>query len=209
MQLAMLLLRAFAELIAPNGCAACDVPIGPNAIFCRTCAATVEETLDPIGAFAYGGAVAHAIRRFKFRGRPDLIARFATRLAPLVPADLGREDLVVPVPLHPVRLAERGYNQSALLARPMARAQGLRFAPRALERVRDTSMQTALDRGARRANVEGAFLARTTLHGRQVLLVDDVRTTGSTLRACADALHEVGARRVFPLVLACRDGSAL
>jgi predicted amidophosphoribosyltransferase len=70
-------------------------------------------------------------------------------------------------------------------------------------------VQTALDREARRANVDGAFLARTALHGRQVLLVDDVRTTGSTLRACADALHEVGARRVFPLVLACRDGSAL
>jgi ComF family protein len=185
------------------------VLIAPNAIFCTTCAATVEETLDPMGAFAYGGAVALAIRRFKFRGRPDLIARFATRLAPLVPPELGPEDVVVPVPIHPVRLAERGYNQSALLARPVARAHGLRFAPRALERVRDTAMQTALDRGARRRNVEGAFLARTALRGRQVLLVDDIRTTGSTLRACADALHEVGARRVFPLVLACRDGSAL
>jgi ComF family protein len=205
----MLLLRALAELIAPHGCAACDVLIGPNAIFCRTCAATVEETLDPIGAFAYGGAVAQAIRRFKFRGRSDLIARFATRLVPLVPVELGSDAVVVPVPIHPVRLAERGYNQSALLARPVARAHGLRFAPRALERVRDTSVQTALDREARRANVDGAFLARTALHGRQVLLVDDVRTTGSTLRACADALHEVGARRVFPLVLACRDGSAL
>lgn len=204
-----MLLRAFAELIAPNSCAGCDVLIAPSTIFCRTCALTVEKTLDPEGVFAYGGAIAHAIKRFKFGGRPDLVARFAPMLVPLVPPDV---DLVVPVPIHPVRLAERGYNQAALLARPVARALAVPFAGRALRRLRDTPKQTTFDRESRHINVRGAFAAngataRAVLTGRNVLLVDDVRTTGSTLRACADALNEVGARRVFPLVLACRDGS--
>ena len=205
-----MLLRALAELLAPTGCAACDEPVPPNTLFCRTCAVTVEKTSThgALGAFTYGGAVADAVRRFKFQSRPDLIARFAPALAPLVPPDV---DLVVPVPLHPTRLVQRGYNQSALLARPVAKARGLPFLPRALERVRDTPMQSTLDREERLANLERAFAARDfrRLRGRRVLLVDDVRTTGSTLRACAGALHEVGARHVVPLVLACRDGSAL
>lgn len=207
----MVLLRAFAELIAPNACAACDALVAPNAIFCRTCALTVERTLAPDGVFAYGGAVALAIRRFKFASRPDLIERFASLLVPLVPPDA---DLVLPVPIHPTRLAERGYNQAALLARPVARALGLPFAARVLRRLRDTPKQTTLDRELRHINVRGAFVvadarSKRLVAGRNVALVDDVRTTGSTLRACADALNEVGARRVYPLVLACRDGSAL
>ena len=202
-----MLLRALAELIAPSTCAACDEPVGSNTLFCPTCARTVERASGD-AAFVYGGAVAEAIQRFKFGQRPDRIARFAPLLVPLVPGDV---DLVRPVPIHPARLIQRGYNQSALLARPVARACALPTLMRGLERVRDTPMQSTLDRAARLSNLERAFVARdfTTLRGRAVLLVDDVRTTGSTLRACADALHEVGVRRVFPLVLACSDGSAL
>jgi ComF family protein len=117
----------------------------------------------------------------------------------------------VPEPLHPRRLAERGYNQAALLSRPIARALGRRHSARALVRVRDTPMQSALNAPERRTNLVGAFSVRDSrvITGKSVLLVDDVRTTGSTLAACATALHEVGAACVFPLVLACRDGLAL
>lgn len=207
-------LRALAELIAPTGCVTCDVSVASNVLFCPTCALTVEKHRASGGeelgraALHYGGAVTVAIKRFKFHSRPDLIARFAPLLVPLVPPNV---DLVVPVPIHPNRLAERGYNQATLLARPVARARGLPFHARALERMRDTPMQSALDRAGRLANLEGAFLARDfkVLEGRSVLLVDDVRTTGSTLEACIRALHEVGARRVIPLVLACSDGRAV
>jgi len=210
------LARGLAELLAPTGCVACDAGIAPRTLFCEACAVTVETAREPTGAFAFEGAVAIAVRRLKFGQRPDLGVRLAAAM--VAPARLAAADLVVPVPIHPVRLAERGYNQASLLARPLARALGIAFAPRALVRVRNTPMQTSLDRAGRLANLERAFVVRPSanggeafrnLRGRTVLLVDDVRTTGSTLHACSAALHEVGARRVFPLVLACRDGSAV
>jgi ComF family protein len=110
----------------------------------------------------------------------------------------------VPVPLHPSRLAERGYNQSSLLARRVARHLGAPFAPLALARARDTPKQATLDREARLANVAGAFRVRepTRVYGRAVLLVDDVSTTGATLAACAQALQAAGASAVATAVLA-------
>jgi ComF family protein len=119
-------------------------------------------------------------------------------------------DLVVPVPLHPRRLIERGYDQAALLAAPIARRLGVPFAPRAVVRIRETPPQASLDREARIANVAAAFRCASTsasrVEGSRVLLVDDVRTTGATLAACARTLHEAGARAVLTLVLASRGG---
>lgn len=122
--------------------------------------------------------------------------------ASLVRAD--EVDVVVPVPLHAGRLAERGYNQAALLARPVARVIGAPLACRALVRVRATERQASLDREARLANVVDAFACRGDVRGRRVLLVDDVTTTGATLNACRSALAVAGARDVVALVLASR-----
>ena len=205
----MMLARLFAELVAPSACASCDAPVRPNILFCASCTAATDWTTNPAGVFAYGGAVADAIIRFKFRQRPDLAVGFARVMLPLARA--SAVDVVVPVPLHPARLAERGYNQSALLAGPVARALGRPHFPRALARTRDTAQQSALRGAERRPNLAGAFRVRDSrqIAGKNVLLVDDVRTTGSTLDACASALHEVGAARVFPLVLACADELAV
>ncbi len=104
-------------------------------------------------------------------------------------------DLVVPVPLHPRRLRERGFNPATLLARALARERRVRLDPVALRRVRDTPSQTRLDRRARRRNVRGAFVARARVPPR-VWLVDDVVTTGSTLGEAARALRRAGARSV-------------
>lgn len=118
---------------------------------------------------------------------------------------LPEVDVVAPVPLHPRRLAERGYNQAALLASPVARGLRVPLVPRALTRVDDTPQQVMLDRAARLVNLEGAFsAARARVRGTRVLLVDDVRTTGATLDACTNVLREAGAIDVLSLVLAIR-----
>ena len=205
-------------ILAPPSCAACDVRIGLRTVFCAGCAATVEcarpdagERAHALAAFAYGGAMADAIVRFKYESRPDL----ARPLADLLRAHVARAlavsridppEWVVPVPLHPARLADRGYNQAALLARPVARAIGAELLPLALERTRDTARQASLAQGARASNVAGAFVVRARcepfVRGRRVLLVDDVCTTGATLEACASALRTAGASVVWSAVVA-------
>ena len=168
-----------------------------------------ERTPGRVAVFDYGGAIATAIVRFKYAGRSDLAARFAAVMSSSVDMSAECIDLVVPVPLHARRLAERGFDQAALLAAPVARRLRVRHAPRALVRVRETPPQASLDRPARIANVEGAFVcpAPAKIDGARILLVDDVRTTGATLTACERALRRAGATAVTTLVLASRDRS--
>jgi ComF family protein len=113
--------------------------------------------------------------------------------------------VLVPVPLHPRRRRERGFNQSVLLARALARPLGIRVAEDALARREDTPPQTGLTAAQRRANVARAFVVRRrpAVAGRIVVLVDDVFTTGATARACARALAAAGAAEVR-LVTAAR-----
>jgi ComF family protein len=112
-------------------------------------------------------------------------------------------DVVVPVPLHRRRERDRGFNQSALLARAVATACALPTNEASLMRTRETVPQVGLDIYARRVNVRGAFRAgREGVVGRRVLLIDDVCTTGATMEACAEALAAVGARAVWGFALA-------
>jgi ComF family protein len=111
-------------------------------------------------------------------------------------------DVVMPVPLFSSRLRARGFNQAALLARPVARRLGLSLAVMALYRVRDTAEQAGIARTERALNVKGAFRARSPRAPGRVLLIDDVRTTGATLAAASDALLNAGYTSVHALALA-------
>lgn len=200
------------ELVAPTRCVACEERVGPRVLFCDACGASVGPPHERVSAhyavFEYGGAVATAVARFKYAGRSDLAQRLAGIMAARAEVLVApRVDLVVPVPLHPRRLVERGFDQAALLSGPIARHLGVEHRPRALLRTRETPPQASLDRAARSANVADAFRCSSvaSLRGRRVLLVDDVRTTGSTLGACAEALHAAGVSEVQTLVLASRN----
>lgn len=210
-------LRALAALAAramsPPTCAACDAAVAGAAAFCPTCTASVRlasvsapaPACPPIVASAaFGGAVAAALRRFKYRSRPDLARPLGRMLRAAASGAELRADLVIPVPLHPRRLAERGYNQAALLAAEAAPALRAAVVARGLARVRDTAHQARLARDGRGANVADAFQARwpERVRGRAVVLVDDVATTGATLAACAEALRRAGAASVVALVVA-------
>jgi ComF family protein len=210
--IARLMMELLVSAIAPDRCAACDADVPLMRAFCPTCAATLAlpDSRDSrhIAAFVYGGAIARAISRFKFEQRPDLARSLATalrRAARMFRAD--PPDVVIPVPLYPARLIERGYNQSALLAAPVSKDLGARFLPRALARVRDTERQVGLDRASRWTNVARGFAVSqpSAVSRRRVLLIDDVRTTGATLAACANVLLHAGAHDVRTLVVAKAD----
>ena len=113
--------------------------------------------------------------------------------------DFAAIDVLVPVPLHPNRLRQRGYNQSALLAEGLAQRLNRRFDAHSLVRVRDTEHQSRLDRKLRLTNLDHAFkvVRPQFIRGRTVLLVDDVSTTGTTLSTCAQALLDAGSARVW------------
>jgi ComF family protein len=111
-------------------------------------------------------------------------------------------DVAVPVPLHPRRLRERGYNQAELLARHFSKRTGIPIEPRLLVKTADTAPQSTLRREQRMRNVRRAFRVAGTARGTRVLLIDDVCTTGSTLRSSAAALRRAGAESVTALVVA-------
>jgi ComF family protein len=193
----------------------CEVCGRPMPVFARK----AEETLlcracgDKTYAFerarslaVYDGALVQAILLLKFEQIGPLGAWFAGRLAELVKAEGSKlaADVVVPVPLHRQRERERGYNQAALLSRPLAKRLGLPHKAVLLMRTRARPDKRILTLEERWESVRGAFATRSgsQVDNLRVLLVDDVLTTGATLDACARALREAGAKSVIGLTVA-------
>lgn len=126
----------------------------------------------------------------------------AAQMLPFV-EELGWQfDALVPIPLGKQRLKERGYNQVGMIAKPLALALNMEYAPRALTRRKETRSQVGLSKHERKENIGGAFEAADFVRGRTMLLMDDVATTGSTLSAAAQALSAAGAREVYALTVA-------
>ena len=177
------------------------LPVDPGIVPCADCQAKPLPLAAVIAPLRYAFPVDIALQSIKYRRRLEYLPVFAEVLR----AELGRLppaiDGVVAVPLYWLRQGRRGFNQAAELARPLARALGLKPLTR-VERVRRTQAQAGLDRTARRKNLRRAFAVRGRLDARHILLVDDVMTTGSTLVELAKCLREAGAQEVSAIVVA-------
>jgi ComF family protein len=144
--------------------------------------------------------VLEAIHRFKYSRalwfEAFLAGLLVREAAPILASE--KWDYLVPVPLHPLKLREREFNQAALLAQPLSRATQIPVNEKILQRVNPTATQTLLTRDERAANMKNAFVVRpgTRLAGKRIIVVDDVFTTGATTNACARALRAAGAAEV-------------
>ena len=198
------------DLLWPRTCAVrdCGRPSDrPGSYICSRCYATLpwyDEFAK--SAFAYLAPIAELINIYKFNGATYLTEDFAAALEQSFRKkhDATAVDVVVPVPLHPNRLAERGYNQAGLLAAAFARRIGRRCDEMAFVKIRDTVHQSRSTGDERRANLKGAFRVAhpARIRGRTVVLIDDVMTTGATMEECTAALLAGGAYRVISFTLA-------
>ncbi|MEM7151200.1 MAG: ComF family protein [Myxococcota bacterium] len=204
-----------ARLLFPPVCLGCGLLLRPDAPpqlpLCRRCGLE-HEPLPPTArvhdeiwaVHAYGGPLLRALTRLKFQHQAAWAGPLGSLLAGSPVFDPTRWDALVPIPLHPRRQRERGFNQATLLARH-ARRRGARIPlrPRWLRRVRATAPQHRLPSPARRHNLDQAFVAPrpARVAGRRVLLIDDVTTTGATFIAARQALLAAGAQAVGALAL--------
>lgn len=202
--------RATAFITAPF-CECCGVPFGAAAQggprqLCPGCEADPPRFGQARAALRYDAQGRRLILPFKHADRPEIAAILAPHMARAGAALLARAELLVPVPLHRLRLFRRRYNQAALLARELARLSRVPAAPDALLRRRATPSLGEKSAAERAATVRDAFAVRpsraSTVAGRRVLLIDDVMTSGATANACAETLLAAGGTGVDVLVAA-------
>jgi ComF family protein len=223
--------QALLDLLYPPRCVSCQNPdawlcrhclnniLFIKAPFCERCGTSLATPLSSCGqchknplkyidgiraaSLFKNNPIRPAIHYLKYNTRKAVAAILGQILAEAYQRYDLSADVIVPVPLHPARLRERGYNQSELLARNVGRILSLPINTTTLQRVRQTKSQMELGAEERYRNVVGAFICRdNALAGQRVLLIDDVSTTGSTLDACADALKQGGVSSVWGLTLA-------
>ncbi len=198
--------QALTFITAPQ-CARCGMPFGHDlgsGAECGGCLGEPPRFTTARAAFAYGGPARAILLALKHGDRLYLAATMAPHMARAAGPLLSPAALLVPVPLHRWRLWRRGFNQAALLAQSLAKLSGAAVDLTVLARVRATPSSAGMGRAARAANVRGAFrvVDASRIKGRDIILIDDVLTTGATADACARHLNRAGARSVHVLTFA-------
>lgn len=191
-------------------CDACGTPLpgegGGDPVLCDDCMTIARPWAHGRAALAYDGRARRMILQLKHGDRTDLAPALAAWLLSAARPLLTPDTLVVPVPLHRTRLLRRRYNQAALLSAQLARQAGLPHRPDALIRTRRTRKLDGHGKEARFAALQGAIAPHprhgAAVQGRDILLVDDVMTSGATLAAATEACHAAGARQVCIAALA-------
>ena len=187
----------------PPLCPRCGKP-QPSGILCPGCVSWQAEIDGIRSPFRFDGVIRQAIHQLKYRNLRALAVTLAKLLQDYLTSNPMPGEVLVPVPLHQKRVRERGYNQSSILAKELGKLTGLPVVVDCLIRQRHAPPQArTLTVDERRSNVANAFTCRGhRLRDKQVLLIDDVSTSGATLDACAAALKAAGATSVWGLVLA-------
>lgn len=196
------------SFLSPPLCARCGVPFEIAVDDDQVCGACIAH--PPVydrarAALAYGDISRDLVLALKYQGRRDGLDVMAGWMATAGAELLSDTDLLVPVPLHYLRLVRRGFNQSVWLAAALSRRTGVPMSPDAIARTKATPKQGGLSAEGRRRNVQGAFRVRKSrlnqVKGARILLVDDVFTTGATAESCVRALNKAGASCVNVLTL--------
>jgi ComF family protein len=207
--------QTLVQLMAPRCCALCARALeSKRSLVCSSCSSLEAPPTGlhtssgglPVWALGpYAAPLSGAIRSLKYARRSDLAAPLADQLYTVVPHDFGAAVAVVPIPLHPLRLCERGYNQAGLLAQRLARRWGAQYQPRLLCRTVLRGRQAELGRAERLQNLAHTMRAAPRANARSVVLIDDVLTTGATLHEARRALAAAGAHVIGACVLAIAD----
>jgi len=209
---------ALLDLVYPPKCPVCRTGVAAHGTWCLACLSKIVarreinlaehhvKYLDCCWVLCdYSGGVKKLIRDMKFRGVDKYGPHFSWLLKHyLEPGRLGSPDMVIPVPLHAARLKERGFNQAERMFKPWAMEQGWVWSDDCLVRKRATAPQWQLELTERRKNMKDAFLITRpeAVQGKNILLVDDIFTSGVTMDECAKVLKKAGAKRVTGLTLA-------
>ncbi|MFH1877411.1 MAG: ComF family protein [Candidatus Omnitrophota bacterium] len=210
-------LNSLVTVMFPARCPACgqkmsDYPL-PVCRFCKTLITRPNPLItsrtgnvrDVWSCSAYEGKLKDCLRAFKYRGERRYILLFESLIRDfLSAATIENPDIIIPVPLHPLKLRTRKYNQAALIAEALSRLKSIPLSEHILKKTKNTSPQTGLSRKERLINLKNSFcvIDPNGIINKKVLLVDDVITTGATLETCADKLMGSGARLVTGFTLA-------
>ncbi len=191
--------RSLPYLRGPS-CRHCALPLTSGEI-CGHCLSNPPRFDRSTALYAYTFPVNKLIQQLKYGDQLALADAFATRLALRIPTD-ELPDCIIPMPLHPNKLRQRGYNQTLLLARSLSKRLDIALLSDVCKRVRDTASQSSLPYKARGKNMREAFACDVSLMGRKVVLVDDVYTSGASLNALAKAAANQGANHIETWVVA-------
>lgn len=195
--------RILSEIFQTQLCLWCELPNQTQNMMCEACKKVLpfcQQTLsapnldEVIALFDYQPPISQLITRYKFNGHLLLTRFFADNFIEKIQSPLP--DLIIPVPLHPFRLKERGFNQALEIAKPVGRYFGIPVDARACIKIKHTEPQSSLTRAVRIKNLKNVFASTKTIHAQHVAIVDDVFTTGSTVSQIAALLRTAGVPKI-------------
>ncbi len=225
------IIKSLFDFFLPRFCPACKTKLGvKEEVICNTCFSSIQRASRERLQFEYekkfvrenlisgfyshfvfekDKALQHLIHSLKYEKRFQngyfLGKTIANQLQPILVE--WKIDLIIPVPLHPIKKANRGYNQSTYIAKGISQFTSIHYKESILKRIRNTSSQTTMTLVERKENINNAFKAckESLIQGKNLLLIDDVITTGATTTECAKVLLEAGAEKVYAASVAIAD----